>query len=104
MSLKRSLFALGLCLGGGCCAVQAQSTLTYTAPEAHYRNGLEYFEKANFVAARQEFTEYLKEQDKLLNTSDYNSVTAEYYIAVTGLYLNYPEAEVQVDRFVRNHA
>ncbi|GAB2771310.1 tetratricopeptide repeat protein [Rhabdobacter roseus] len=104
MFLKRSLIALILCLGGGCCAVNAQSTLSYTAPEAHYRNGLEYFEKSNFVAARQEFAEYLKRQDKLLNTSDYNSVTAEYYIAVTGLYLNYPEAEVQVDRFVRNHA
>ena len=48
--------------------------------------------------------EFLNSQDKLLSTSDYNKVTAEYYVAVTGLYLNYPEAEVQVDRFVKNHA
>jgi tetratricopeptide (TPR) repeat protein len=104
MLLKRSLYALGLCFGMSVVTSQAQSTLAHTAPEAHYRNGLEYFEKSNFVAARQEFSEYLQKQDKLLSTSDYNTVTAEYYIAVTALYLDYPEAEVQIDRFVRNHS
>ncbi|TDB66960.1 tetratricopeptide repeat protein [Arundinibacter roseus] len=103
MFIQRSLLALGI-LGCTALAARGQNTMGYTEPEAHYRNGLEYFEKSNFVAARQEFGEYLKNQDKLLSTSDYNAVTAEYYIAVTGLYLNYPEAEVQVDRFVRSHA
>ncbi len=85
-------------------ATHAQNTLGYTESETHFRNGLEYFEKSNFLAARQEFDEYLKSRSGLLPVSDYNQVTAEYYIAVTGLYLNYPEAEIQVDRFVRNHA
>lgn len=84
--------------------VDAQNTLGYSEPEARFRRGLEFFEKSNFLAARQEFSEYLKENTPLISTSDYNSVTAQYYIAVTGLYLNYPEAEMQVDRFVRNHA
>ena len=104
MFIKRSLVTFGLCLGAGLLESQAQNTLSYTEPEAHFRNGLEYYEKSNYVAARHEFADYLKKQDRLLNTSDYNQVTAEYYIAVTGLYLNYPEAEVQVDRFVKNHA
>ncbi|TLV02973.1 tetratricopeptide repeat protein [Dyadobacter luticola] len=94
----------GMLLYVGASSVMAQNTLSITEPEAHFRNGLEYYEKSNFVAARQEFGEFLNTQDKLLSTSDYNKVTAEYYVAVTGLYLNYPEAEVQVDRFVKNHA
>ena len=104
MFLKRSLFLTVLLLWIGHLQGYGQNTMGYTEPEAHFRNGLEYYEKSNFVAARQEFSEFLKKQDKLLSTSDYNAVTAEYFIAVTGLYLNYPEAEVQVDRFVRNHA
>lgn len=103
MHLKRSLcILLGIWMGHA--SVHAQNTMGYTEPEAHFRNGLEYYEKANYVAARQEFNEFLRTQDRLLSTSDYNAVTAEYYVAITGLYLNYPEAEVQVDRFVRNHA
>jgi tetratricopeptide (TPR) repeat protein len=104
MLLKHSTYTLGLYLCVGGLSVQAQNTMSITAPDAHFRNGLEYYEKSNFVAARQEFGEFLNTNDKLLSTSDYNRVTAEYYVAVTGLYLNYPEAEVQVDRFVKNHA
>jgi tetratricopeptide (TPR) repeat protein len=103
MLFKRSLIILGLCAWAGHFTANGQNTMGYTEPEAHFRNGLEHYEKSNFVAARQEFNEYLKKKDPLLSTGDYNAVTAEYYIAVTGLYLNYPEAEVQVDRFVRNH-
>lgn len=104
MLLKHSTYTLGFCLCVGGFSALAQNTMSLTAPEAHFRNGLEYYEKSNFVASRQEFNEFLNTQDKLLNTGDYNKVTAEYYVAVTGLYLNYPEAEIQVDRFVKNHA
>ncbi len=104
MLFKRCLYILGLFAWVGHFTAFGQNTMGYTEPEVHFRNGLEYFEKSNFVAAREEFNEYLKQRNKLLTTSDYNVVTAEYYYAVTGLYLNYPEAEVQVDRFVRNHA
>ncbi|NIJ54128.1 tetratricopeptide repeat protein [Dyadobacter arcticus] len=104
MVLKHGASTFGMLLFVGASSVLAQNTLSITEPEAHFRNGLEYYEKSNYVAARQEFGEFLNTQDKLLSTSDYNKVTAEYYVAVTGLYLNYPEAEVQVDRFVKNHA
>ena len=104
MVFKRSASTIGMFVCVGASSVVAQNTLSITEPEAHFRNGLEYYAKSNYVAARQEFGEFLNTQDKLLSTSDYNKVTAEYYVAVTGLYLNYPEAEVQVDRFVKNHA
>lgn len=104
MVFKHSASTFGMLLYVGASSVLAQNTLSITEPEAHFRNGLEYYEKSNYVAARQEFGEFLNSQDKLLSTSDYNKVTAEYYVAVTGLYLNYPEAEIQVDRFVKNHA
>ncbi|TDE17752.1 tetratricopeptide repeat protein [Dyadobacter psychrotolerans] len=104
MLFKHSTYTLGLYFAFGASAALAQNTLSITEPEAHFRNGLEYYEKSNYVAARQEFGEYLNTQDKLISTTDYNKVTAEYYVAVTGLYLNYPEAEVQIDRFVKNHS
>ncbi|WP_166444665.1 tetratricopeptide repeat protein [Dyadobacter bucti] len=99
-----STFGMGMLLYVGVNTAAAQNTMSVTEPEAHFRNGLEYYQKSNFVAARQEFGEFLNNDHKLLSTSDYNRVTAEYYVAVTGLYLNYPEAEIQVDRFVKNHA
>lgn len=104
MVFKHGASTFGMLLYVGASSVFAQNTLSITEPEAHFRNGLEYYEKSNYVAARQEFNEFLSTDDKLLSTTDYNKVTAEYYVAVTGLYLNYPEAEVQVDRFVKNHS
>lgn len=104
MVFKHGASTFGMLLYVGASSVFAQNTLSITEPEAHFRNGLEYYEKSNYVAARQEFNEFLGTDDKLLSTTDYNKVTAEYYVAVTGLYLNYPEAEVQVDRFVKNHS
>ena len=82
----------------------AQNTLGYTSPDTYFRDGMEYFEKANFVASRQAFQHYIDARDPLERVGDYNVVTAQYYIAITSLYLDYPEAEIQIDRFVRNHA
>jgi len=81
----------------------AQRTLSYTEPDLHYRNGIEWFEKNNYAAARQEFQQYLLNRRDMLSTNDANAVAAEYYLALSGLYLDLPEAEVQVDRFVKNH-
>ncbi len=87
----------------------AQRTLSFTEPDFHYRTGVELFEKNNYAAARQEFQQYLDsravgQRATLLNTTDQNAVSAEYYIALTNLYANEPGAEVLVDRFVKNHS
>lgn len=88
---------------------QAQRTLSYTEPDYHFRTGVELFEKNNYAASRYEFGQYLERRNasrtnSLLNTTDQNSVSAEYYIALTSLYIDEPGAEVLVDRFVKNHS
>jgi TolA-binding protein len=81
----------------------AQNTLGYTEADVHFRNGIELFEKTNYAAAKQEFRYYLEKRATLLNTNDYNAVTAEYYSTLCALYTSTPDAELLVDRFVRNH-
>ncbi|MFN8349196.1 MAG: tetratricopeptide repeat protein, partial [Spirosomataceae bacterium] len=81
----------------------AQNTLGYTEADVHFRNGVELFEKSNYAAAKQEFRYYLEKRPALLNTNDYTAVTAEYYTTLCALYADAPEAELAVDRFVRNH-
>ncbi len=90
-------------------SAQAQRTQSHQEPDYHYRNGLELFEKNNYAAARAEFRQYLEPRRgdgsrTLLNTSDQNAVEAEYYVALTSLYIDEPGAEVLVDRFVKNHS
>ena len=38
----------------------SQNTLTYTMNDSHYRDGLEYYERSNYAAAKQEFSKFLK--------------------------------------------
>ena len=90
-------------------SVFAQRTQSYAEPDYHFRNGLELFEKANYAAARYEFRQYLEPRrgdgsQTLLNTGDQNAVEAEYYVALTSLYVDEPGAELLVDRFVKNHS
>ena len=90
-------------------SVSAQRTLSYSEPDYHYRNGLELFERANYAAARYEFRQYLEPRRgdgsrTLLNTSDQNAVEAEYYVALSSLYIDEPGAELLVDRFVKNNS
>ncbi|AQG79238.1 tetratricopeptide repeat protein [Spirosoma montaniterrae] len=87
----------------------AQRTQSYQEPDYHYRNGLELFERNNYAAARYEFRQYLEPRrgdgaHTLLNTNDQNAVEAEYYIALSSLYIDEPGAELLVDRFVNNHS
>ncbi|AUD02973.1 tetratricopeptide repeat protein [Spirosoma pollinicola] len=90
-------------------SASAQRTQSNAEPDYHYRNGLELFEKANYAAARYEFRQYLEPRraggsQTLLTTGDQNAVEAEYYIALTSLYIDEPGAELLVDRFVKNHS
>lgn len=90
-------------------SASAQRTQSYSEPDYHYRNGMELFERNNYAAARYEFRQYLEPRRgdgtrTLLNTSDQHAVDAEYYIALTSLYIDEPGAEVLVDRFVKNHS
>lgn len=81
--------------------LRAQNTLTYTDQNVHFRNGIEFFERQNFTAARQEFSRYLEQAN--VTSDDYTAINAEYYLTLCALYLDYPEAEVQAQRFVVAH-
>ncbi len=84
-------------------ALWAQNTLNYTTPDAHYRSGIEFVEKKNYASARQEFQRFLETNKGLLTSNDLNAVNAEYYIAMSALYLNQAEAEILAERFIKNH-
>ncbi|GAB3797403.1 hypothetical protein GCM10028819_16510 [Spirosoma humi] len=110
LRINRSRLLVGLTFGlFFSLSALAQRTQSYAEPDYHYRNGLELFEKANYAAARYEFRQYIEPRrgdgsQSLLNTGDQNLVEAEYYIALTSLYIDEPGAELLVDRFVKNHS
>jgi tetratricopeptide (TPR) repeat protein len=71
--------------------------------DSHYRDGLEYYERSNYAAAKQEFTKFLENADDAEKYYNYDQIGAEYYITVCNLYLNAPEADIQANRFVAAH-
>ncbi len=81
----------------------SQNTLTYTMNDSHYRDGLEYFERSNYAAAKLEFSKFLDNSDDAEKYYNYDQISAEYYITVCNLYLNAPEADIQANRFVAAH-
>jgi TolA-binding protein len=81
----------------------SQNTLSYTKNESHYRDGLEYFERSNYAAAKMEFAKYLDNSESAEKYHNYDQISAEYYVVVCNLYLEAPEADIQANRFVAEH-
>ncbi len=81
----------------------SQNTLSYTEVESHYNNGMELFEKKAYIAARKEFKTYVEKSAKSINPNKFNIANAEYYAAVSALYSNSKDADIEVERFVVNH-
>lgn len=100
--MKKILFfiSLQLCIHG----IQAQNTLSYTDQESHFRKGLELFEQKAFIAAREEFKNYVEKNKNSLNPNEGSLATAEYYIALSSVYSKATDAEIEIDRFVVNHS
>ncbi|MFD3407570.1 tetratricopeptide repeat protein [Aquirufa sp. HETE-83D] len=69
----------------------AQSSLAFESNQIHFNQGKEYFEAQNYVAAREEFANYLSRQGDA-NKNDV--IIAEYYQVLCSLYLNQPEIDV----------
>jgi tetratricopeptide (TPR) repeat protein len=78
----------------------SQNTLSYTALEAYYNNGVELFEKKAYAASRKEFREYISKSEKSLNPNKFNIANAEYYSALSSLYSKSKDADIDVERFV----
>lgn len=69
----------------------AQASLAFESNQIHFNQGKEYFEAQNYVAAREEFANYLSRQTE---SSKNDIVLAEYYQVLCSLYLNQPEIDV----------
>ncbi|CAH0994950.1 Cell division coordinator CpoB [Emticicia aquatica] len=82
----------------------AQNTISYTDPESYYHKGIELFQKKAYVASREEFKHYIQLTEKSLRENEFNLTNAEYYAALSGLYSNASDADIEIERFAVNHS
>ena len=88
--------ALASVLAGGSHVVVAQHTQAFTSDERYYHEGIELFDRAKYGAAQEAFQKYIKLIGDNAKTAD-----AQYYYALSGLYLLHPDAEQLVLNFVK---
>ncbi|MFL0297765.1 tetratricopeptide repeat protein [Aquirufa novilacunae] len=69
----------------------SQQSIAFENSLIHFNQGREYFEAANYVAAREEFANYLSRQS---DGQKNEVILAEYYQVLCSLYLNQPEIDV----------
>lgn len=82
-------------------AAQAQQTQVFANDERHFQQGLELFDRGKYGAAQQAFQRYLeltqRRSGELLAPG--RTTDAEYYYALSGLYLFHPDAEGRILAF-----
>jgi TolA-binding protein len=86
--------ALASVLAGGSHVVVAQHTQVFTAKDKHYHEGVELFDRAKYGAAQEAFRKYIN-----LIGDDAKTADAQYYYALSGLYLLHPDAEQLILNF-----
>ena len=88
-------------------AVQAQQTQVFAADERHFQEGLELFDRGQYGAAQEAFRAYLAIEPVHTSqagpTAGDRTADAEYYYAVSGLYLSHPDAEGLILAFAAQH-
>ena len=88
-------------------AALAQQTQVFAADERHFQEGLELFDRAQYGAAQQAFRQYLTVAPVRSSTAGPSAADrtadAEYYHAVSGLYLSHPDAEGLILDFAARH-
>ncbi|MDX5347075.1 MAG: tetratricopeptide repeat protein, partial [Hymenobacteraceae bacterium] len=82
-------------LAGGAHLAEAQNTQVFTSEERYFHEGLELFDRAKYGSAQQAFAKYISLINDEAKTAD-----AQYYYALSGLYLLHPDAEQLVINFV----
>jgi TolA-binding protein len=88
--------ALASVLAGGSHVAVAQHTQVFTAKDKHYHEGVELFDRAKYGAAQEAFRKYIN-----LIGDDAKTADAQYYYALSGLYLLHPDAEQLILNFTR---
>ena len=90
----------------------AQQTQTFTAAERYYQEGLELFDRQQYGAAQQALRQYMQASPARAGEQSGPAATtgrqerladAEYYYAVSGLYLLHPDAEGLILDFAERH-
>ncbi|ARS34834.1 tetratricopeptide repeat protein [Pontibacter actiniarum] len=90
--------ALASVLAGGSHVVVAQHTQVFTSEERYFHEGIELFDRAKYGSAQEAFKKYIE-----LIGNDAKTADAQYYYALSGLYLLHPDAEQLVLDFVRKY-
>jgi tetratricopeptide (TPR) repeat protein len=97
MRKYQKIILTAILTGGGYLA-QAQHTQIFTSPERFYQEGLELYDRQKFGAAQEAFERYMMAVDDPLKAAN-----AQYYHAVSGLFLHHPDAEKLVLQFAAAH-
>ncbi|MHA6247777.1 tetratricopeptide repeat protein [Pontibacter sp. CAU 1760] len=90
--------ALASVLVGGSHVVVAQHTQVFKNEERFYHEGMELFDRAKYGAAQEAFRKYIEVKDNDAKTAD-----AQYYYALSGLYLMHPDAEQLILNFAHKY-
>lgn len=90
--------ALASVLAGGSHVVVAQHTQAFTSEERFYHEGVELFDRAKYGPAQEAFRKYIEVMGDDAKTAD-----AQYYYALSGLYLLHPDAEQLVLNFASKY-
>jgi tetratricopeptide (TPR) repeat protein len=112
--LPRLALAAGLAapLALATAPAHAQQTQTFTAAERYYQEGLDLFDRQQYGAAQQAFQQYMREAPQKVGEQNGPAAIsgrqerladAEYYYAVSGLYLLHPDAEGLILDFAQRH-
>ncbi len=81
----------------------SQQTLSFRDHTLHFRQAKEYFDAKNYVAAKEEFIQYLQTLEPINGEQAGQKVLAEYYVTLCTIYMSQPESEILAERFVANH-
>ena len=100
MRIRPIIIIMTLLLGLSATTAKAQKKIAQYEPQALYDQGLTLFKHAEYGAALETFTEYLNVvEDKKLQ----KAVDAQYYIAVSALYMGQSDAESKIVAFVNDN-
>ncbi|MBK0402876.1 tetratricopeptide repeat protein [Adhaeribacter sp. BT258] len=98
MKLYQKIILSSALLGGAAPFAEAQHTQVFTNDERYLHEGLELFDREKYGAAQEAFAKYIS-----LIGDDTKTIDAQYYYAVSGLYLLHPDAEKLILNFATKY-
>ena len=100
MRNRFTIIALTLLLCLTTMSVKAQKNITQYEPQSLYEQGLTLFQHGEYGAALETFSDYL---NAIGDRKVQKAVDAQYYIAVSALYIGQSDAESKIKAFVNDN-